>query len=164
MSKRPKYRRIIDRSVLKARAQLAEQVDAADLKSADDGHTGSNPALRTIIATPRTDEVAKADYVSQFEYSAAMTRHARDLERELHNAIVRLGTLAAQLRPVKQEQPVAPAPKKKWKDPYEEKLQKMSNDEVMISLRRYKAVAVMTIDAAKSERGSATIAEGQKHD
>lgn len=96
--------------------------------------------------TPRTDAIANVEYVSQFEYSRAMTRHARELERELIAAIIRVGTIAVRSQPVADIQMAAQ--KKKWIDPYQEGLNKLSNEEVMVKLRKHGCIGVKRIDEA----------------
>lgn len=180
MGKRAKYKRKrIGTRLLELRARVAESVNAPDLKSDASQLAGSTPALRTNTDTPRTDAVAKIEYASQFEYSAAMTKHARELERQLYQAVIRLGNLAITLRPVSlpvveppppktvgvpilEPAPVAAAktkwtPKKASVDSYQDRLGKLSNDEVMEKLRRHGCIGVRRIDESKVQSVEASM-------
>lgn len=158
MSKRPAYKRVIEKRLTEMRAQVTESVNVADLKSAAEGLAGSTPALRTNTDTPRTDVVAKANYATQFEYSSAMTRHARELERELLAAVLRLGVFVVRA-PLPASTNSAQvcrfdhgaAKKPKFIDPYIEGLKKLSNDEVMAKLRKHGCIGVKRVDEAKTE-------------
>lgn len=74
--------------------------------------------------TPRTDSVANAAYPSQYEYSRAMTRHARELERELLAALVAVGKVA-----VRHEI-------KRRLEPQAETYHALTNDQAFAELRR----------------------------
>jgi hypothetical protein len=94
-----------------------------------------------LAPTPRTDKIANAEHASQFEYSRAMTVHARDLERELFAAVQTIGELTiGKTRPVlcNASAPVChfkPRKKVAALEPTN-KFEALSNDQVFTELRK----------------------------